>query len=189
MERERESGPAVEYVISNASPLLEQYVEYFIDRGVLGVTKDIQHPVLEYTGDPVAPGTRWKFDSSQSLVVPVMPPTLIGVCRLLQIYYVLKVGCLSCLYLSISIVIGVCRILQIYYVLKVCCLSCLYVYIYFYLMAVTIELSEVDIHLNLSGEYPDEQVWGGSPHALPHHHSHGALQDPQLQPAAQHHLQ
>ncbi|KAK3849066.1 hypothetical protein Pcinc_044164 [Petrolisthes cinctipes] len=71
---------------------LVQYVEYFIDRGVLGVSKDVQHPVLEYTGDPVAVGTRWKFDSSQSLVVPVMPPTLIGVCRLLQIYYVLKVN-------------------------------------------------------------------------------------------------
>ncbi|KAG7175696.1 Arrestin domain-containing protein 3-like 2 [Homarus americanus] len=70
---------------------LVQYVEYFIDRGVLGVTKDVQHQVLEYAGDPVAPGTRWKFDSSQSLVVPVMPPTLIGVCRPLQIYYVLKV--------------------------------------------------------------------------------------------------
>ena len=66
-------------------------MEYFIDRGVLGVTKDLQHPVLEYTGEPVAAGTRWKFDSSQSLVVPVMPPTLIDVCRLLQIYYVLKV--------------------------------------------------------------------------------------------------
>lgn len=74
------------------SPSLLQYVEYFIDRGVLGVTKDLQHPVLEYTGDPVAAGTRWKFDSSQSLVVPVMPPTLINVCRLLQIYYVLKVS-------------------------------------------------------------------------------------------------
>ncbi|ROT60734.1 Arrestin domain-containing protein 3 [Penaeus vannamei] len=71
---------------------LVQYVEYFIDRGVLGVTKDIQHPVLEYTGDPVPAGTRWKFDSSHSLVVPVMPPTLVGVCRLMQIYYVLKVN-------------------------------------------------------------------------------------------------
>lgn len=75
-------------------------MEYFIDRGVLGVTKDLQHQVLEYTGDPVAAGTRWKFDSSQSLVVPVMPPTLIDVCRLLQIYYVLKVGVLSNLSLA-----------------------------------------------------------------------------------------
>lgn len=67
-------------------------VEYFIDRGVLGVTKDVQHPVLEYTTESVAPGTRWKFDSSGSLVIPVMPPTLLSVCRLVQVYYVLKVN-------------------------------------------------------------------------------------------------
>ncbi|XP_063230472.1 arrestin domain-containing protein 2-like isoform X2 [Bacillus rossius redtenbacheri] len=71
---------------------LLQYVEYFIDRGVLGVNKEAQHLVLEYKGDPVGPNTRSKWDSSQSLVVPVMPPTLVGVCRLLQIYYVLKVN-------------------------------------------------------------------------------------------------
>lgn len=71
--------------------LLFQYVEYFIDRGVLGVNKEVQHLVLEYKGDPVKQNTRSKWDSSQSLVVPVMPPTLVGVCRLMQIYYVLKV--------------------------------------------------------------------------------------------------
>ncbi|XP_042908083.1 arrestin domain-containing protein 2 [Parasteatoda tepidariorum] len=70
---------------------LVQYVEFFIDRGVLGNTKEANHTVLEYRGDPISPNTRSKFDSSSSLVVPVMPPTLIGVCRLLQIYYVLKV--------------------------------------------------------------------------------------------------
>lgn len=70
---------------------LMQYVEYFIDRGVLGVTKEVQHAVLEYSGEPVRAHTRSKWDSAQSLVVPVMPPTLVGVCRLLQIYYVLKV--------------------------------------------------------------------------------------------------
>ncbi|KAF2365094.1 Arrestin-like N-terminal [Trinorchestia longiramus] len=69
-----------------------QYVEYYLDRGVLGVTKDIQHSVLEYTGDSVSTGSRWKFDSSQCLVVPVIPPTLVSVCRLIQIYYVLKVN-------------------------------------------------------------------------------------------------
>lgn len=69
-----------------------QYVEYFIDRGVLGVNKEIQHLVLEYKGDAVSPNTRSKWDSAQSLVVPVMPPSLVGVCRLLQIYYVLKVS-------------------------------------------------------------------------------------------------
>ncbi|KAJ9579335.1 hypothetical protein L9F63_024555, partial [Diploptera punctata] len=71
---------------------LIQYVEYFIDRGVLGVNKEVQHLVLEYKGDPVRPNTRSKWDSAQSLVVPVMPPSLVGVCRLLQIYYVLKVN-------------------------------------------------------------------------------------------------
>jgi hypothetical protein len=69
-----------------------QYVEYFIDRGVLGVNKEIQHLVLEYKGEAVRPNTRSKWDSAQSLVVPVMPPSLVGVCRLLQIYYVLKVS-------------------------------------------------------------------------------------------------
>ncbi|XP_043223686.1 arrestin domain-containing protein 2-like [Amphibalanus amphitrite] len=71
---------------------LVQYVEYFIDRGVLGVTKDLQNTALEYLGDWVPPLTRSKFDSASSLVVPVMPPTLVGVCRLMQIYYVLKVN-------------------------------------------------------------------------------------------------
>ncbi|KAL3228664.1 hypothetical protein MRX96_023796 [Rhipicephalus microplus] len=69
-----------------------QHVEFFIDRGVLGVNKEATHTVLEYRGDQVQPHTRHKFDSSNSLVVPVMPPTLVGVCRLLQMYYVLKVG-------------------------------------------------------------------------------------------------
>lgn len=71
---------------------LIQYVEYFIDRGVLGVTKDSQRTALEYLGDEVLPQTRFKFDSASALVVPVMPPTLVGVCRLMQIYYILKVN-------------------------------------------------------------------------------------------------
>lgn len=70
---------------------LIQHVEFFIDRGVLGVNKEASHTVLEYRGDQIQPHTRHKFDSSNSLVVPVMPPTLVGVCRLLQMYYVLKV--------------------------------------------------------------------------------------------------
>ncbi|GLV37056.1 Wee1 kinase [Carabus blaptoides fortunei] len=71
---------------------LIQYCEYFIDRGVLGVNKDVQHLVLEYKGDPVKPHSRTKWDSSNSLVIPTMPTTLVGICRLLQIYYVLKVS-------------------------------------------------------------------------------------------------
>lgn len=77
---------------TDANPVsLLQYVEYFIDRGVLGVTKEVQHLILEYRGDSVKPNTRHKWDSAQSLVVPVMPPSLVGICRLLQVYYVLKV--------------------------------------------------------------------------------------------------
>ncbi|CAM1154563.1 Uncharacterised protein at_DN0646, partial [Pycnogonum litorale] len=69
-----------------------QHVVFYIDRGVLGLSKELTHSVLEYSGDPVPSGTRSKFDSQTSLVVPVMPPTLINnVCRLLQIYYVLKI--------------------------------------------------------------------------------------------------
>lgn len=71
---------------------LFQYVEYFIERGVLGVTKETEHLVLEYKGDPVIPCTSIKWDSGQELVLPVVPPSLVGLCRLLQIYYVLKVG-------------------------------------------------------------------------------------------------
>ncbi|KAL1117249.1 hypothetical protein AAG570_004575, partial [Ranatra chinensis] len=71
---------------------LMQYIEYFIDRGVLGVTKEVQHVVLEYKGDSIKPNSISKWDSSNLLVVPVTPPSLLGVCRLLQIYYVLKVN-------------------------------------------------------------------------------------------------
>lgn len=71
---------------------LVQYCEYFIDRGVLGVNKEAQHLVLEYKGQPIKPHSRTKWDSAGSLVLPVMPTTLLGICRLLQVYYVLKVG-------------------------------------------------------------------------------------------------
>lgn len=68
-----------------------QYVEYFIDRGMLGVTKELQHSVLEYRGEEVGPHSHRNWDSGGTLRLPVMPPSLVGVCRLLQIYYVLKV--------------------------------------------------------------------------------------------------
>lgn len=68
---------------------LEQCVEFFIDRGVLGVSKDHKSLVFEYRGNQVKPGTRTKWDSSNSLVLPPMPTTLVGNCRLIQIYYIL----------------------------------------------------------------------------------------------------
>jgi len=73
---------------------LVQYVEYTIHRGVLGASKELHHVVLEYRGDAVQSGMRSKFDSSQSLVLPAMPTTLVGACRLINIYYSLHVGLL-----------------------------------------------------------------------------------------------
>lgn len=71
---------------------LEQCCEFFIDRGVLGVSKDLKHLVFEYRGSNVKPHSRSKWDSSNSLVLPPMPTTLVGICRLVQIYYVLSVS-------------------------------------------------------------------------------------------------
>ena len=78
--------------------LFLQYVEYFIDRGPLGVNKDASHLVLQVNGPEVEPDSTWKFESDQKgsaefkLTIPVVPPTLVGVCRLIQIYYLLKVS-------------------------------------------------------------------------------------------------
>ncbi|XP_060532663.1 arrestin domain-containing protein 3-like isoform X2 [Cylas formicarius] len=71
---------------------LEQFCEFFIDRGVLGVSKDVRHLIFEYRGRTAKPHTRSKWDSSNSLVIPPMPTTLIGICRLAQIYYILTVS-------------------------------------------------------------------------------------------------
>ncbi|XP_017774477.1 PREDICTED: arrestin domain-containing protein 3-like [Nicrophorus vespilloides] len=71
---------------------LEQCCEFFIDRGVLGVSKDLKHLVFEYRGSQVKPNSRTKWDSQSSLVIPPMPTTLVGICRLAQIYYVLTVS-------------------------------------------------------------------------------------------------
>lgn len=81
-----------------------QYVEFTIHRGVLGATKELQHVVLEYRGDAVQPGRRSKFDSSQSLVLPPMPTTLVGVCRLINIYYALHVSFFPIRFLPICLI-------------------------------------------------------------------------------------
>lgn len=69
----------------------KQYVDFFIERGPITLSKDVCHTILEYHGEPILAHTRSKFDSSSGLVVPVMPPTMKGACRLLHIYYMLKV--------------------------------------------------------------------------------------------------
>lgn len=59
---------------------------------MLGLNKEVVHTVLEYQGEDVAPNQKFRFDSTDGLVVPVMPPTIMGLSKLLQIYYVLKVS-------------------------------------------------------------------------------------------------
>ncbi|KAI1289822.1 Arrestin domain-containing protein 3 [Halotydeus destructor] len=70
---------------------LTQYVEFFIERGPVTLNKDVSHTILEYRGNLIDPHTRTRFDSANGLILPAMPPTLTGVCRLIQVYYVLKV--------------------------------------------------------------------------------------------------
>uniref|UniRef100_A0A0R3S451 Arrestin_C domain-containing protein n=1 Tax=Elaeophora elaphi TaxID=1147741 RepID=A0A0R3S451_9BILA len=71
---------------------LTQHVEYFVEKNA-GENKQIACVVLETKTLPVQPYTQGKFDTAQlqSFVLPVVPPTLVGVCRLLQIFYVFQV--------------------------------------------------------------------------------------------------
>uniref|UniRef100_A0A5S6R438 BTB domain-containing protein n=1 Tax=Trichuris muris TaxID=70415 RepID=A0A5S6R438_TRIMR len=73
---------------------LTQHVEYFINKGVLGVAKTVSYVVLEHQTPRVLPRSRRRFDTSleKTFKLPVVPPTLIGFCRLIQIYYVLTVS-------------------------------------------------------------------------------------------------
>ncbi|KHJ79729.1 arrestin domain protein, partial [Oesophagostomum dentatum] len=75
---------------------LIQHVEFFIDKGVLGESKSVTCLVFEHKSPVIPPNSQGKYDSTleQPIRLPVVPPTLIGVCRLLQIYYVLRV-CLA----------------------------------------------------------------------------------------------
>ncbi len=70
-----------------------QHVEFHINKGVLGLNKEVSHIVWEFQGPSVAPhSTRSFHDLHKSLQVPVMPPTLAEVCKLIELYYVVKVS-------------------------------------------------------------------------------------------------
>jgi hypothetical protein len=61
----------------------------------LGETKTVTSTALEYRSPTVNENTAAKFDSSleqHPIKIPVIPPTMVGVCRLMQIYYILKVS-------------------------------------------------------------------------------------------------
>ena len=69
-----------------------QNVEYHINKGVLGQTKETQHKVWEARGREVQPHTTECFhDFYKNLQVPVMPATLADVCKVIEIYYILRV--------------------------------------------------------------------------------------------------
>uniref|UniRef100_A0A915DY99 Arrestin C-terminal-like domain-containing protein n=1 Tax=Ditylenchus dipsaci TaxID=166011 RepID=A0A915DY99_9BILA len=77
---------------------LFQHIEYRIERPSGSEVKSAMSTVLEYRSPKVAENTQAKFDSSNHtddqhhpIKIPVVPPTMIGVCRLIQIYYILKV--------------------------------------------------------------------------------------------------
>ncbi|CAJ0569981.1 unnamed protein product, partial [Mesorhabditis spiculigera] len=72
---------------------LTQHVEYFIEKGVLGESKSQVCTVFEHKSPAIAANSTGKYDSTleHPIRLPVVPPTLIGVCRLIQIYYILRV--------------------------------------------------------------------------------------------------
>lgn len=68
-------------------------MEFFINKGVLGLCKEASHKVWQYRGDTVRAHATEKFDDLQQyLQLPVVPPSMVDVCSLVQIYYTLKVS-------------------------------------------------------------------------------------------------
>ncbi|CEF71410.1 FI21816p1 [Strongyloides ratti] len=92
---------------------LYQNVEIRIDKRNYSEQKLIQSLAMEYRSNAISESSRYNFDSTKEypIKIPVLPPTMIGNCRLIQIYYTLKV-CLEDenqkedLFLDFPIVIG-----------------------------------------------------------------------------------
>lgn len=53
------------------------------------MTKEVQHLVLEYTSDEM--NTDEEFELTTSHCLPILPPSIVGVSRLLQLYYTMTV--------------------------------------------------------------------------------------------------
>jgi hypothetical protein len=72
---------------------LFQHIDYRIDKGI-GEVKSVVSTVFEYRSPNVTANNHAKFDSTQDQLpvkIPVIPPTTVGVCRIMQVYYILKV--------------------------------------------------------------------------------------------------
>uniref|UniRef100_A0A7E4W6C0 Arrestin_C domain-containing protein n=1 Tax=Panagrellus redivivus TaxID=6233 RepID=A0A7E4W6C0_PANRE len=79
----------------NLNIRLFQIIEYRVEKGVLGETKTVTSTAVEFRSSTVAENSQVKFDSmleQHPIKIPVVPPTMVGVCRLMQIYYTLKVS-------------------------------------------------------------------------------------------------
>lgn len=72
---------------------LVQHVDFFINKGVLGLSKSVSHRVWEFKGDDVCPDHSEKFDNLHTILqVPIMPPTIhLEVCSVIQISYELQI--------------------------------------------------------------------------------------------------
>ncbi|KAK0069753.1 arrestin domain-containing protein 3 [Biomphalaria pfeifferi] len=71
---------------------LIQYVEFFINKGVLGLSKEVRHTVLEVESEKVPPHETANLDELMAkLVIPIIPPTMVEVCGVIQIFYTLKI--------------------------------------------------------------------------------------------------
>nr|KAG5714031.1 hypothetical protein BaRGS_020359 [Batillaria attramentaria] len=69
---------------------LKQHVEFFINKGVLGLSKEVKHVIAEAESERVpAHHSATLHSLSDRLNVPVCPPTMVDVCGLVQIYYTL----------------------------------------------------------------------------------------------------
>jgi len=67
-------------------------VEFRINKGALGLSKDVTHYVLEFQSPSIgAHATRSFTELHRDLQVPTMPPTMADICRVIEIQYTLKV--------------------------------------------------------------------------------------------------
>ena len=63
-----------------------------INKGVLGITKDVEHKVFEVQGPTLAAHSSASFnDLLQNSPVPTMPPTHVDICKVIEIYYSFQV--------------------------------------------------------------------------------------------------
>ena len=71
-----------------------QNVEFRINKGALGLSKEVQHYVVEYQSPSIGShATRSFSELHRDLQVPIMPPTMADICRVIEIAYTLKVLC------------------------------------------------------------------------------------------------